>query len=289
MKINIKANEVRTKLLLKSESDVGKFIKSKVLINTISPLNLYNSYNNIQINIKNTIEYDRIEIKENQKTLFFDDSIVEKKDEIQLSFMEVFRTINKILISDKKNKTFYDRLSLPLENNINTNKSDSPLNLFNNQEEDKIKFSMQNLTQKAQSLINIILRKQHYKKSSTIFYLNPHYKSHGNLRTDFKKNIKNKDYLKFENPIIENSPITYSSNINDKKIYGISFSKNRIYKSSNYVYRNFFQNTQICMISSSCFNFNEKEIKEKEKKKGIIYIGDKINPFKKTKIFSQMT
>ena len=43
------------------------------------------------------------------------------------------------------------------------------------------------------------------------------------------------------------------------------------------------------MISSSCFNFNEKEIKEKEKKKGIIYIGDKINPFKKTKIFSQMT
>ena len=190
MKINIKANEVRTKLLLKSESDVGKFIKSKVLINTISPLNLYNSYNNIQINIKNTIEYDRIEIKENQKTLFFDDSIVEKKDEIQLSFMEVFRTINKILISDKKNKTFYDRLSLPLENNINTNKSDSPLNLFNNQEEDKIKFSMQNLTQKAQSLINIILRKQHYKKSSTIFYLNPHYKSLGNLRTDYKKKIK---------------------------------------------------------------------------------------------------
>jgi hypothetical protein len=99
MKINIKANEVRTKLLLKSESDVGKFIKSKVLINTISPLNLYNSYNNIQINIKNTIEYDRIEIKENQKTLFFDDSIVEKKDEIQLSFMEVFRTINKISFS----------------------------------------------------------------------------------------------------------------------------------------------------------------------------------------------
>ena len=128
MKINIKANEVRTKLLLKSESDVGKFIKSKVLINTISPLNLYNSYNNIQINIKNTIEYDRIEIKENQKTLFFDDSIVEKKDEIQLSFMEVFRTINKILISDKKNKTFYDRLSLPLENNINTNKQNKIFN-----------------------------------------------------------------------------------------------------------------------------------------------------------------
>ena len=67
MKIKIKANEVRTKLLLKSESDVEKFIKSKVLINTMSPLNLYNSYSNIQINIKNTIEYDRIEIKDNQK------------------------------------------------------------------------------------------------------------------------------------------------------------------------------------------------------------------------------
>ena len=102
MKIKIKANEVRTKLLLKSESDVEKFIKSKVLINTMSPLNLYNSYSNIQINIKNTIEYDRIEIKDNQKKLFFDDSNVEKKDEIQLSFMEVFRTINKILISEKK-------------------------------------------------------------------------------------------------------------------------------------------------------------------------------------------
>ncbi len=266
MKIKIKANEVRTKLLLKSESDVEKFIKSKVLINTISPLNLYNSYSNIQINI-NSIEYDRIEIKDNQKKLFFDDSIVEKKDEIQLSFMEVFRAINKILISDKKNKTFYDRLSLPLENNINNNKSDSPLNLFNNQEEDKIKCSMQNLRQKAQNLINIILRKQNYKKSSSLFYLNPHYKSHGNLRTNYKKNIKNKDYLKFENPIIENSPITYSSNINDKKIYGISSSKNRIYKSSNYVYRNLNQNTQIYMISSTCFNINEKEIKEKEKKK----------------------
>ena len=282
MKIKIKANEVRTKLLLKSESDVEKFIKSKVLINTMSPLNLYNSYSNIQINIKNTIEYDRIEIKDNQKKLFFDDSIVEKKDEIQLSFMEVFRTINKILISEKKNKTFYDRLSLPLENN-NNNKSDSPLNLFNNQEEDKIKFSMQNLTQKAQSLINIILRKQQYKKSSTIFYVNPHYKSHGNLRTDFKKNIKNKDYLKFENPIIENSPITYSSNINDKKIYGISSSKNRIYKSSNYVYRNIYQNTQIYMISSTCFNFNEKEIKEKEKKMELYILEIKLILLKKLK------
>ena len=275
MKIKIKANEVRTKLLLKSESDVEKFIKSKVLINTMSPLNLYNSYSNIQINIKNTIEYDRIEIKDNQKKLFFDDSNVEKKDEIQLSFMEVFRTINKILISEKKNKTFYDRLSLPLENN-NNNKSDSPLNLFNNQEEDKIKFSMQNLRQKAQNLIDIILRKQNYKKCLNLFYLNPHYKSLGNLRTDYKKKIKNKDYLKFENPIIENSPITYSSNINDKKSY-------------NYVYRNIYQNTQIYMISSTCFNFNEKEKKEKEKKNGIIYIGDKINPFKKTKMCSKMT
>ena len=288
MKIKIKANEVRTKLVLKSESDVEKFIKSKVLINTMSPLNLYNSYSNIQINIKNTIEYDRIEIKDNQKKLFFDDSNVEKKDEIQLSFMEVFRTINKILISEKKNKTFYDRLSLPLENN-NNNKSDSPLNLFNNQEDDKIKFSMQNLRQKAQNLIDIILRKQNYKKCSTLFYLNPHYKSLGNLRTDYKKKIKNKDYLKFENPIIENSPITYSSNINDKKSYGIASSKNRIYKSSNYVYRNIYQNTQIYMISSTCFNFNEKKIKEKEKKNGIIYIGDKINPFKKTKMCSKMT
>ena len=46
---------------------------------------------------------------------------------------------------------------------------------------------------------------------------------------------------------------------------------------------------QIYMISSTCFNFNEKEIKEKEKKNGIIYIGDKINPFKKTKMCSKMT
>ena len=118
-----KANDVRTILLLKSESEIEDFTKSKMLINSISPKVLYNLYSNIEIVIKNTLEFSTKKSKENQKK-FYDDSHILEQD-VYTPYMDIFKKINKILISEKKNQTFYLRLDL-------NDKEKDKLNIENN-------------------------------------------------------------------------------------------------------------------------------------------------------------
>ena len=109
MMVEKKANLIRTKLLLKASSEVSDFKKSKMLINSKSPKYLLDKYNHIEIIIKNPYEFSTVKRKENQKK--FNSSIItvnENKNESP--YMEVFRKINKLLISEKKNKTFFDKL-----------------------------------------------------------------------------------------------------------------------------------------------------------------------------------
>ena len=206
------ANDSRTKLLLKTETEIEKFTKSNVLINTITPLNIYNSYCNIQINLEST-EFSIVERKESQKK-FYDDTNIEKT-KVDFLYMDVFKKINKIIISDKKNKTFYDRLKIQdneIKLNKNINLKSSTPNLFSKTDENKINQSIKILREKAKNLINIILRrKNQFKNNTNSFYSNSNFKSHANLKIiEHKKkkntiNFKNKlsDNLKFENPIIE--------------------------------------------------------------------------------------
>ena len=167
-----KANDVRTILLLKVESEIDHFTNSKILINTISPKELYKLYSNIEIVIKNSLEFSTKKSKENQKKFYDDSHILEQ--EIYSPYMEVFRTINKMLISEKKNQTFYDRLDLDEKEkdkisneNLNLNSTRSIIQyttpkeiLSNIKTEDKANSAIKFLRQKAQNLINIIIRKK---------------------------------------------------------------------------------------------------------------------------------
>ena len=291
------ANDARTKLLLKTETEIEKFTKSNVLINTITPLNIYNSYCNIQINLEST-EFSIVERKESQKK-FYDDTNIEKT-KVDFLYMDVFKKINKIIISDKKNKTFYDRLKIQdneIKLNKNINLKSSTPNLFSKTDENKINQSIKILRQKAKNLINIILRrKNQFKNNTNSFYSNSNFKSHANLKIiEHKKkkntiNFKNKlsDNLKFENPIIEDSSIIYSSNIHEKKIStGICYYNKSIFKNVNIRKTNIVKNNKICKLCYTSFNSIENKVNNNEKK--FEFIADKINPFIKYKINSKIT
>ena len=103
MSRKFKANEVRTKLLLKISSEIINYTNSKMLINSILPMNIYNSYDNIEIILTKSTEFSTPIIKENQKN-FFDDSSLKK--ELEITYMDVFRKINKMIISQKKKSNF---------------------------------------------------------------------------------------------------------------------------------------------------------------------------------------
>ena len=290
------ANDSRTKLLLKTETEIEKFTKSNVLINTITPLNIYNSYCNIQINLEST-EFSIVERKESQKK-FYDDTNIEKT-KVDFLYMDVFKKINKIIISDKKNKTFYDRLKIQdneIKLNKNINLKSSTPNLFSKTDENKINQSIKILREKAKNLINIILRrKNQFKNNTNSFYKNSNFKSQYNLKImghkKKKKTInKNKlsDNLKFENPIIEDSSIIYSSNIHEKKIStGICYYNKSIFKNVNIRKTNIVKNNKICKLCYTSFNSIENKVNNNEKK--FEFIADKINPFIKYKINSKIT
>jgi hypothetical protein len=245
---NLKANEVRTKLLLKIESEIQYFKNSKTLINTILPKNIYNFYSNIEIK-ENIYEFSTPKIKENQRK-FFDDSPITKNDTLS-PCLETVKLINKITISEKKNKTFFDSLTLDEkerntikeENNFNSTRIlinlTTPKEILNSIiQEDKIHYSIKFLQKSAKNFINVITRKK--VRSNTEckrFYHSKQFKSEYNLRNlqnsqkEIMKTIKD-----FESTIINNSPEIYVSRELEKRRASnnnSNFYKNSIFKSSN--------------------------------------------------------
>ena len=233
MSRRFKANEVRTRLLLKISSEITNYTNSNMLINTILPLNIYNSYD-IEINLTKSTEFSITKIKENQKK-FYDDTSLKK--ELEITYMDVFRKINKMIISEKKNQTFYARFDLPNSDLIKKKKIKSYKKVFLKKKEDLFNYSIHLLRTKAQNLINILIRKKmKYKKLSNSYLPNVKVEklnnddNNKNEIKSKKKKLKSKNSInvKFENPIIENSSMIYSSNIiGTKNNSGISFYKHK--------------------------------------------------------------
>ena len=252
---NLKANEVRTKLLLKIESEIQYFKNSKTLINTILPKNIYNFYSNIEIK-ENIYEFSTPKIKENQRK-FFDDSPITKNDTLS-PCLETVKLINKITISEKKNKTFFDSLTLDEkerntikeENNFNSTRIlinlTTPKKILNSIiQEDKIHYSIKFLQKSAKNFINVITRKK--VRSNTEckrFYHSKQFKSEYNLRNlqnsqkEIMKTIKD-----FESTIINNSPEIYVSREYEKR------------RASNNINKNLYKNS----IFKSSTNLNNKD------------------------------
>lgn len=272
------ANKIRTKLLLQVSNEVLNFKKSTMLINSTSAKKLYDNYSNIEITIENPYEFSILERKEkqvlNESTLFE----LEKKNEYD--YMEVFRKINKIIISDKKNKNFYDKLDSNEMKKLSEDTADTTLSgnvekshkiiLFEEDNNDLLNKSIKFLRTKAKSFI---MRFRKPKKKAKSFYQNTQFKSFANLKRPHKKNestvsmnFKNKKVF-FDETITENSEI-FSSGINR----GISFYKNESNKST----RNLTKNKK----SKISFNLSTYE-HEKENLNKIFYKNDidNINPF----------
>ena len=229
-----KANLIRTKLLIKASSEVAEFKKSKMLINSISPKILYEKYNHIEIIIKNPYEFSTVKRKENQKK-FNSSIIINNENKNESPYMEVFRKINKLLISEKKNKTFFDKL----ENNkssydtsdttFSSNIEKKNIKLLNeNNEENIINKSIKFLREKARDLIN---KRKRLKKKPNSFYQNVQFKSQFDLRPSHKKHesvlpISSKNIKIFEQTIFESSPVIYTSGIEEVNHSGICYYKN---------------------------------------------------------------
>ena len=96
-----RANQIRTNLLLKISNEILNFKKSKILINSTSAEKLYDNYNNFEITIENQYEYSTNQRIENQ----FNELVIHE-EKIEKSYMKIFKEINKIIISEKKNKCF---------------------------------------------------------------------------------------------------------------------------------------------------------------------------------------
>jgi hypothetical protein len=243
-----KANKIRTKLLLKASSEVSDFKKSNMLINSISPKILYDKYNDIEIIIRNPYEFSTVTRKENQKK--FNESIISKNENINDSpYMEVFRKINKLLISEKKNKTFFDKLDIKeykssydtSDTTFSSNLEKKNIKFLNeNNEENLTNQSIKFLREKARELIYKRIKP---KKKPHSFYQNAQFKSQFDLRPCYKKHdsvlpISSKTMKIFEQTIFESSPVIYSSGIEEINHSGISYYKNDCCQSTRNLNKN---------------------------------------------------
>ena len=275
MEISNKANDIRTHLLLKTASEVERFKKLPMKINSISPENLYNLYSNIEIYIENRI-FSTTQRK-SSNSLINEDSINEYENEYSPIFEPGIK-INKVLVSSKKNKFFYEKIEK--ENIYDNHKCSQDTNDTSNSSPKKLSINIDknNYNDNSIELLrkiakNLIQRRRRKKKKARSFYQNPMYKSQGNLTKiernplkHFSVNLNKKKSHKsskeiisetFEETIVENSPTIYSSGLFcecDHK--GISFYKNNNFIScSNLICQN-----KISNISYNNSKDNNKKI-----------------------------
>ncbi len=277
------ANEIRTHLLLKTASEIERFKNLPMKINSVSPKNLLNLYSNIEICIEKRI-FSTTQRK-NSQTNFIDENSYSKKEyEYENSpILEPGTKLNKVLISSKKNKIFYEKIEKDNSKKIHrssqdTNDTSNSLNpklLLEQDDIDKNHLSIQFLRRFAKTLIS----KKRKKKHSKSFYQNRIYKSQGNLtyleRNPLKhfsahtnKNNKlsgnsSKEIINeiFEETVIENSPVIYSSGLfcpADHK--GICSNKNNLCSINNIIYNEIshvtsYINSYKNNLKSSLMNF----------------------------------
>ena len=277
------ANEIRTHLLLKTASEIERFKNLPMKINSVSPKNLLNLYSNIEICIEKRI-FSTTQRK-NSQTNFIDENSYSKKEyEYENSpILEPGTKLNKVLISSKKNQIFYEKIEKDNSKKIHrssqdTNDTSNSLNpklLLEQDDIDKNHLSIQFLRRFAKTLIS----KKRKKKHSKSFYQNRIYKSQGNLtyleRNPLKhfsahtnKNNKlsgnsSKEIINeiFEETVIENSPVIYSSGLfcpADHK--GICSNKNNLCSINNIIYNEIshvtsYINSYKNNLKSSLMNF----------------------------------
>ena len=236
--LNILANKIRKNLLLTTASEIEKFKKLKMKINSISPENLYKFYSDIEIYIEKRI-FSTTQRKNSQLVL-------EKNTIEKITFENDYSPIlegikiNKVLVSSKKNQNFLERIQKEKEKeNLKEHKSSQDTNdtsISSQQiEKDDINKDLKSIKY-LRKTAKLLINRKRKKKHALPFYQNRFYKSQGNLHAIEKNSLKNSNPNKnnkniinenYKENIIENSPIIYSSGLFcfcDHK--GVSFYKN---------------------------------------------------------------
>lgn len=236
--LNILANKIRTNLLLTTASEIKKFKKLKMKINSISPENLYKFYSDIEIYIEKRI-FSTTQRKNSQLVL-------EKNTLEKITFESDYSPIlegikiNKVLVSSKKNQKFLEQIQKEKEKeNLKEHKSSQDTNdtSFSSQQIEKDDINKDHKSIKyLRKIAKLLINRKRKKKHASSFYQNRFYKSQANLHALEKNSLKNSILNKnnkniinenYEENIIENKPIIYSSGLFcfcDHK--GVSFSKN---------------------------------------------------------------
>ena len=143
-------------------------------INSISTENLYNIYSNIEIYIENRI-FSTTQRK-SSNSLINEDSINEYENEYSPIFEPGIK-INKVLVSSKKNKLFYEKIEK--ENIYDNHKCSQDTNDTSNTSPKKLSINIDknNYNDNSIELLrkiakNLIQRRRRKKKKAKSFYQN---------------------------------------------------------------------------------------------------------------------
>ncbi len=280
MELKNKSNLIRTLLLLKTASEIKKFILLPTKINSISPKNLYKLYNNIEISIEKRI-FSTTERKNKQMCKENKSPIINTINDYS-PINEPFYKLNKLLISFKKNKNFYETNDFydNKYNNIISQESTDTSNSLNdkkknlNYENDEIKNDIDSIKFLRKIAKSLIQKKKIKRKKRThckSFYENEKYHSEYHL-----KNLERKLKINFtvnyshnnEHIIIKNCFTNINSNthLNINNFTNEKESiKNNLQKSTNSILDKENANINQCLFCPSpskhkgiCFYKNNK-------------------------------
>ena len=227
-----KANKIRSFLLTFCNNEILNVLKQKnpMLINTYSPINLFNTNSsNYEIKIENEIQKGNYNIFDYQK---FENILSRSKTADENKIEEELNKVNdvinyiskikdkKVFVSQKKlNKVFFHEIN----NSNNELKTEKKENLFKNQEkqeEKKIKFYALKLQKYADKFINY---KEKKKKKKTIKNLDNIY-DNKTMKNDINSSVNYS--AKSEN----NLEIYKSDTDYDFKICLVSMKRKKNYK-----------------------------------------------------------
>ena len=292
-----KANKIRSYLLTFCNNEILNILKQKnpMLINTYSPINLFNtnSSNYEEIKIENEIQKGNYNIFDNQK---FENILSRSKTADEKKIEEELNKVNdviiyiskikdkKIFVSQKKlNKVFFHDTNNIINNELKPEKKENLFKKKEKPEEKKIKFYALKLQNYADKFINY---KEKKKKKKIIKNLDNSYdnkimkeiKSNINLNTKLQKNLElyknDSDY--------------------DFKICLVSMKKKKSYRMKINTEINNFNNTNNKNQTNSTHNHHansKKKVQFDIGKSNIYYTktDTNINRIRKIKSYTQLS
>ena len=270
---NSKANKIRTHLLLKCESEIENFKTKITKINSISAKKLYELYSDIEIKFVNPCEFFSIERNFSINIMTNNSLNIKDFEQENSPILDLEYKFNKKLISDRKNKIFYEKIKYLDTSSIklsdDTNDTSTSLNERNRPLEIKSKGNNSNNSIKflRQIVKNFIKRKKHNRNSKS-FYSNHKFKSQKDLSYLVLKNSKKKypqNKLK-STKIVNKSVKKLPSFINSS-----SKQVNQLIHSNSFYFQNnhlknqckdlFLQNNNTMFITCNGPSFNRRTFK----------------------------